>query len=295
MATAALAFNPYVATVAAGSFNAQSDGFIAGNLLDHPTELFKIAGGVVAAAETIPMVGGIAITENIGGAAGTPDASLGSVIARATAVGNIDGFTVFNQAHHMVQAPQSPVPAAGSGNSINFVRKGSGARLIVACDPALVSLEGSEVTSNVSWDYNAQRLTPYDASTTTVTITTLTWAATNNGRLTVVTSAATIVGAVGDAVTISGATNSGTGGAAAINRTFLVDTFTDNQHFTLAAPAAAGYYGTLAGSPVVVEGTGILGLRVIGFNIGNSMVPLYDPTTGFWSWNRGGSTAILVL
>lgn len=296
--SAQIAFNPYITTNAAGSFNISTTGFIAGMLLDNPVELFKIAGGIVASTETIPMWGGIAITESIPTPGYSPTRqmdSLGGLLTRATSESNLTGFTVFNQSQSLITTPQSPVPQAGSGNSINQVRLGSNVRLAVACDASLASIEGDPINQQVSWDFNAQALTAFDSATSNVTINTLTWANTNGGRLTLVTAAATLVGAVGDYVTISGATNTGTGGVAAINSTFQVDTFTDNEHFTLAAPAAAGVYGTLAGSPVVVEGTGALACKVLQFNFGNSMAPVYNPLTGFVNWNRNASTAIILI
>ena len=300
MATPAVNFNPYLQTVAAGSFNVSSEGFIAGTLLDHPTELFKIAGGIVSTSETIPMIGGIAIIENIPNlASGNPSDVLGGVISRATTVtstGAYSGFTVFNQAHHMLQTPQSPVPAAGSGNGIHFVRKGSGARLCVAADPSCASLEGGPIYANVSWDFTNNRLTPYDASTATITINTATWASTNGGQITVAVTNWTGPGqpTAGDMLAISGATNTGTGAAAAVNRSFVVVSSTSTGA-VLAAPAATGVIATIGGSPVFNYGVGALALNVLQFNIGNSMVPVWDPINGFWTWNRSGSAAVIIL
>lgn len=296
--SASIAFNPYVTTNAAGSFNVSSEGYIQGTLLDNPVELFKIAGGIVSTAETIPMWGGIAITEDIPNlATGNPADVLGGVIARSTTVANTTGFTVFNQAHSMLQTPQSPVPQAGSGNSVNIVRLGSNTRLAVACDPGLAAIEGGAINQNVSWDFNNQLLQAYDAATATYAITSMVWANTNGGRITVVMTVPSLVAAVGDVITISGATNTGTGGAGAVNKSgWVVDTFTDASNFTLAAPDTTGLvYGTIAGSPVIDAGIGLLPVKVLGFNIGNSMVAVYDPVTGFVNWNRSGSAAIILI
>jgi len=56
-----------------------------------------------------------------------------------------------------------------------------------------------------------------------------------------------LVGAVGDTVNISGATTGGTGGNAAVNGNFTVNTFTSTSAFTVSAPGIAAYYGTIAG------------------------------------------------
>src|SRR6185312_8493453 len=208
--SAQISMNPFVTTNAAGSFGVTTTGGIQGTLAQNPTENFRIAGGI-AITELIPTYQT--------GVPTVPAPALGGVIARATAVANITGWSIFDQNYAMVNTPQSPVPLSGSGGQVNFVRTGSGARLWVACDPALALIENGAINQNVSWDYNNQLLAPYDASTATIAESaTVTWANTNGGQLTV--PVANWTGAfqpvAGDILTISGATNSGTGGAAAI-------------------------------------------------------------------------------
>jgi hypothetical protein len=82
----------------------------------------------------------------------------------------------------------------------------------------------------------------------TVIIGSAAWSATNGGQIAIVLSAASSVYAVGNVVAIVSATNSGTGGTGAINASFTVTSFTDSQHFTVAAPAAAGVFGTIGGA-----------------------------------------------
>jgi|SRR6185312_16047658 len=299
--SAQISMNPFVTTNAAGSFGVTTTGGIQGTLAQNPTENFRIAGGILAATETLAMYGGIAITELIPtyqtGVPTVPAPALGGVIARATAVANITGWSIFDQNYAMVNTPQSPVPLSGSGGQVNFVRTGSGARLWVACDPALASIENGAINQNVSWDYNNQLLAPYDASTATIAASaTVTWANTNGGQLTV--PVANWTGAfqpvAGDILTISGATNSGTGGAAAINKSFVVVSATATQA-VFAAPAAAGVFGTIGGSPVINFGTGIAPCKVLGFNFGNSMTVQYDASTGFATWNRSGTAALILI
>jgi hypothetical protein len=288
-------------TNAAGAFTIETNGVVQGTFYDDPAARWAMRSGILDTNETLPMWGGVGIYELIPtGASGTPAEQLGSVVGRATTVDatnvkGLVGFAVFNQAHHMVISTQVSVPLAGSGMSVHYCRFGTGIRLAVACDPSLASIEGGSVSQLVSWDFNAQRLQAYDASTPSYALTSVAWANTNGGRLTVVGAVAGPVGGVGDAVTISGATNTGTGGANVINQTFIVDTFTDNQHYTLAAPAAAGVFGTIAGSPVVVEGTGILNVRVDRILPGNSMTVNYNPINGAGSWNYNGTCAVITL
>lgn len=203
-----ISFNPYVTTNALGSFNIQTTGFIQGTALDQPAIRFALSGGVLASTETLPMWGGIGISENIPGLSGGPLDELGGVISRATSetagtAGQLTGFSVFDQAHSMVNFPQSPVPQSAVGGLVNFYRLGSGARIAVAMDPALVSLEGEVITTQVSWDFTNQRLIAYNGSA--------------------------------------------------------------------------------------------LPVRVIDVNIGNSMTVTYNSGTGFVTWNRSGSCAIILI
>jgi hypothetical protein len=176
-----------------------------------------------------------------------------------------------------------------------YYRIGSFARIAVACDPSLVSLQNGIITPNVSWDFTNNVLQPYDASTPTYSITSMTWNSTLGGQMVVVAAVATLVGAVGDIVTISGATNAGTGGAAVVNGSFVVVAFTDNQHFTLANAQSAGVVGAIAGTILANAGVGALNVKVLDVAIGNSMTVVYNPTTGFATWNRTGSCALIQI
>jgi hypothetical protein len=88
-----------------------------------------------------------------------------------------------------------------------------------------------------------------------VTLTSLTWSATAGGRATVVAASPTTINRVGCSVTIFGAVNNF--GQANINVAnnnpssgpkFYVDTFTDNQHFTLAMPLTGQSPGAFGGT-----------------------------------------------
>lgn len=299
---ATVSFNPVLTSNAGGSFNIDSSGYVQGQAMDDPSYRNWLAGGVLATTETLPMWGGVGISELIPSSTSTTTSapSLGGQIGRATtltaqAAGQLTGFSVFDQAHHMINSPQSPVPLAGTGMSVNFYRMGSQARIAVACDPSLISLQTGLITQNVSWDFNSQRLQPYLASGGTEAVTSLTWSNTNGGQVAVVMTAASLVGAVGDVITISGATNTGTGGAAVVNGTFTVNTFTDNQHFTFLLPAAAGVVGTIGGTILLNYGVGALNVRVLDVQVGNSMTVSYAASTGFATWNRSGSSALILI
>lgn len=154
--------NPYIQTNAAGMFNIESDGFVVGTAHPDPSSRNWLAGGWLAATETLPMYGGLAISENIPQErppVTRVDTALGGAIARATvntanvaAAGSITGFSVFDQNYAAVNTPQSPCPSVSNGGLVNFYRFGSNARIVLAIDPALVTLEGGLITQQVSWD-----------------------------------------------------------------------------------------------------------------------------------------------
>jgi hypothetical protein len=162
-----LGFNPIKTTSALGSFNIESAGFIQGQALDSPAIRFDMPGGVLDPSEALPMWGGVGIYENVPGVAGGPSIVLGGSVGRATnitapgaapAAKALTGFSVFDQAHHMVQSPQNEVPVALSGMSVHFYRFGSDARIAVAIDPTLISEAGQIITSQVGWDFVNQKI-----------------------------------------------------------------------------------------------------------------------------------------
>jgi hypothetical protein len=156
---ASIAFNPYIQTSAAGMFNIESDGFIVGTAMPDPATRFALAGGFLASTETLPMFGGVGIGENIPHETGVvPVVPLGGSIVRAAAEAGLTGFSVFDQNYAAANTPQSPVPCVGSGGLVNFYRLGSGARVALAIDPTLITLEGTLITSQVSWDFTNQKI-----------------------------------------------------------------------------------------------------------------------------------------
>ena len=287
-------FYPYATTNAAGSFSAQSNGLIQGTAYNDPAARFALSVGTLSPSATSPIWGGIPISESL--AAATTDGSQGGTVIQASAVANITGFSVFDQAYSWVSSPHSRAPSAGAaGMHVPFYRLGSGARIAVAMDPSLVSLDGGLITQQVSWDFNNQVLQPYDASTATVSVTSIT-SSYSNGVYTfvVVAAAASNVGAVGDFINISGVTGTG---ASLVNGNQVVTAFTDNQHFSFQVTAASGAIatGALSGTIVLNEGTGALPVKVLQTSVGNSLTVSYNPATGAVNWTRNGSAAIILL
>ena len=165
-----ISFNPLAVNNFPGSFGTQSQGYIAGFALDDPSVIIsKLSAGFLASTETVPMWGGIPLTitvPNPGSSPGTPNLPQ---VARATAnaitgAGSIGGFSVFNQASAMVQTPSSPVPTSAPYMTVSFFRLGSGARIVVPMDAALVTaLAAGSVLQNVQtqWDFTTGALTTF--------------------------------------------------------------------------------------------------------------------------------------
>jgi len=160
-----IAFNPMLTTNAAGLFNTNSAGYTQGDAQDDPAVKFFLAGGIVTSSASTPLWGGLPISEDIPAAATQPGTNtLGSTIALATSLANTTGITVFNQAYGGIITPTSTCPQFAAGSSVNFYRFGSGARIPLRINPALVSLDGGLITQQVTWDYTAQWLTTYDST-----------------------------------------------------------------------------------------------------------------------------------
>jgi len=160
-----ISFNPYLQTNAAGMFQVASDGLIVGTAMPDPPARNWLAGGYLAATETLPMFGGVGISENVAKHTPAPQPidALGGSIIRATAepgsaAGSLTGFSVFDQNYAAVNTPQSPVPSVAAGGLVNFYRLGSNARVALAIDPTLISLEGGVISQQVSWDFTNQKI-----------------------------------------------------------------------------------------------------------------------------------------
>lgn len=204
----AVSFNPFITTNAPGTFTTSVDGMIQGVAQDDPAMRNQLAGGVLSSSELLPMFGGVPISEYIPAVGpGAPDPSLGNIIMRATDAANVTGISVFNQAHHAINTPQSQAPQIFPGMTMHFYRLGTLARIPMAADPALMA--------------NVPGLI--------IVPTALFWDDVN--------------------MWVSGA-------------------------------------GAIALPPSV---------RIVGYNIGNSMTIVFDPANGSANWNRQGNTVLLQI
>ena len=82
---------------------------------------------------------------------------LGETIKRAVALAGISGFAVYDQNYAAINTPQSPAPQQSAGGFISFYRLGSGIRLALEIDPAVV-IDGLATNTPVTWDFSAQRI-----------------------------------------------------------------------------------------------------------------------------------------
>lgn len=292
---ATVPFNPYATQVAAGSFNIQSSGYVQGLAMDDPEARYRLAGGILAASETKPMWGGVGISETTSPVTGGPAGGVtGGTITRATtqtaaAAGQLTGFSAFDQNYSAVSSPSSPVPLVASGNTLNFYRLGSRARIPVAIDPVLVNLDNNVITQNVSWDFVNQLLVPFVG---TLTISSGTYVS-GTGVVTLTMSAPITFGP-GDAIIVSSLT--GTGAFASLNGTFTALAGTTGSTVVYNAGAGLGAATITGGSLTLGSGaSSALLVKILNVNIGNSMVVQYDPVTGAATWNRSGSCALILL
>lgn len=167
----------------------------------------------------------------------------------------------------------------------------------MACDPSLVSLDGGLITQQVSWDFNNQRLQPYDASSATYAVTSITSsysATTGLYTFAVVMAVPSLVGAVGDTINISGVTGTGN---ALVNGNQTVTSFTDNEHFSFQIAAASGAIatGALSGTIVLNAGTGLLPCKILMLQVGNSRTVAWNPVTLTANWNNSDTCALIQI
>ncbi|HIB0509442.1 TPA: hypothetical protein ACWSZD_001682 [Escherichia coli] len=283
-----LSLNPMATTNAAGSFGVQSDGFIQGVALDDPANRFNLASGTVATTETKPLWGGLPVAELLPGVNSSPR---GSTIRRAVSLAELEGFTVFNQAHNGLTTPQSPVPLYASGMSVSFYRLGSNMRVPLKASAQVVALgtAGASVKTPLAWDFVNNQVTTAaaaafagaDIDTTAVTY--------SNGVATATTASAHGLTA-GQYVKIRGVE------PAAYNGTVVVLTVPSTTTFTYAPASAPGGSATTQGTIGAVAQADItLPVKVISIESGNSKTVSYDSATGFITWNNTDSCALVLL
>ena len=287
---ATLNSNPFATTGSFGLFTgAAAAGLVQGTAYADPSTIFALRRGWLSSSETIPMWGGVGIYENIPGVAGNPVLPLGVKVGRASTVAAINGFSVFDQAYNMVNNPQSPVPLIGSYGTVMSYRMGSGARIAVACDPALVSLFDSAISTAVSWDCTNQLLIPYLG---TLTISSGTYVS-GTGVVTL-TMSAPITFSPGDAIIVSSLT--GSGAYASLNGTFTALAGTTGSTVVYNAGSGLGAAAITGGSLTLGGGAShALTCSVLEVQGTNCMTVSYASATGYATWNTNSAAAIIQI
>ncbi len=288
---------PSTTTAAQGMFNGPSSaGMIVGQASPDPATRFALRAGIVSQDETVPMWGGIGVYANIAPISTTgPRGVLGQVLGRANSMSGANalvGFSVFDQGYNMVNNPASPVPTAGSGQSLNYYPLGCRARIAVACDPVLISLRAGLINQQVSWDFTTQMLIPYSGSYAQTTITNAVWASTGGGRVTfTVGSDLTASIGAGDDIEVSGVVNTGGASTSAFNGMWTVVSITSGT-IVVASPAS-GSIGTYASGGIVVAGGGALPVTILEVSASGNMVP--QSANGLYTYNYNGAAARIQL
>lgn len=279
---------PSLTTVGSGLFqDVSAAGFIQGHAQPDPSTIWRLRGGFLLNAETLPMWGGIPLFYDVPtGGLTNPNQALGPGVGRATTVTGgskpILGWSVFDQQYGAVQSPASPVPLVGSYSQVMTYPTGSLARIAVACDPVLAAALGGGLSNQqVAWDFVNEWLIPYTGS---LTVTAGTY---NSGNGHVVLTATAHGMNVGDTVTVSGATGSG-GDLAAINGTFTITAVTAN---TFTYVIATGLTITITGA---TASTGpALPVSILAAQSSGCMTVNYSSGAGTASWNFSGACALI--
>ena len=292
--SAQITIKPYAVTVGnAGLFNVSSDGYRQGTAMPDPSTMFRLRGCQLAASETLPMWGGVGVYMQVPGGAGNPSYALGPITGRAISLTDaskpLAGFSVFDQDYAMITSPQSTVPLIGSGGRVHVYPLGSLARIVVACDPALVDLRGDPINSNVSWDFTNQLLVPYIG---TLTIDSATYNSTTG--IVTLTMAVAVTFDAGDSITTAGLV--GSGSVAELNGTFTALTASG---MTVTYQAPTGLTLTISGgSPTLTVGGAsdqALPVKVLDVQSSNCETVVYNPATGFAAYNYSGAAALIQI
>lgn len=280
-------YNPALTGNIQGSFAVQTRGFIQGALLENPTTYGQEYGGVLATAETIPMWGGVALYANIP-AAGSEQ--LGQVVGRALTNSAIVGFSLYEHAGNAIMLPGNGVPLLYSGQKVSYAKFGSNQRVALQIDPALVSLDGSSVTTLFSWDFALQRLTAESPAYAQQTPSAYTSYVSSTGVLSLsfTTAPALVVGQYA-------AFGSFAGAQAGLNTSMpLLTTASAGTVLTFQAPIGLGTFTPANG--VLLAGGGPLAIRSVDAIVGTGNKTItYAPVTGAISWNESGAIALVTL
>ena len=144
-----VSFNPNLTTNISNGFLLDTDGYIQGFAQDDPAGRFQWEGAQVGGSTVL--WGGLAVQANVQGVDKTLQ---GPLIIPATSLDTINGWTIFNQSMNGIITPSSNVPQYAVGSSLNIVRPGSLARIVVAVENSTIlnDLATAEANVDLYWD-----------------------------------------------------------------------------------------------------------------------------------------------
>ena len=144
----------YQTTVASSSFLLVSDGFVQGTIVGKFPDRYALEGGVVAPTVTTPLYGGLPLSLAVTAPSAMGSSGLGQAAKLATAETNIDGWCLFDQASAGVITAFSSVPLYYANMSVNFVRTGSNAWIVLPVNPSAVNtIAGGASNQTLYWNF----------------------------------------------------------------------------------------------------------------------------------------------
>lgn len=150
--------NPYVSGNFSGTFVADSRGFVQGGYAADSVAKTKLVAAKLASTETLPMWGGIPVTEKM-----SADPNSINTVARATAYANVTGFAVNAQTYTALVTTDNTVPVSPVGTDVQIFRLGEKVRIYVPIDPAL-DLTTLAIGTAVSYDFTAGEIIAFDTT-----------------------------------------------------------------------------------------------------------------------------------
>lgn len=152
-----ISFNPQLTTSPVGQFQTSTQGYYQGDFVDDPAIRLQMAAGQIVANAAQPYWGGMALTELV---STVGENALGTTVELAATAAAITSFSVFTQNYAAIVAPGNNVPLLAGGQTINFFRVGSRARIKVAVLASeAAALEGGAINQALYWDPALQQLT----------------------------------------------------------------------------------------------------------------------------------------
>ncbi len=144
-----ISFNPATTTSPQNTFLGQTNGYVQGTFQDDPTSRLWLAGGTVATGTTVPVYGGMALSEVV---APVNNDTTGSTLSVAPPIaGSINAWSVFNQGYNGIITPGNSVPQYPVGATLMYFRTGSNARIAVKADSTVIANAAGTPVSGTAW------------------------------------------------------------------------------------------------------------------------------------------------